>query len=210
MTRPSEIRFQQDDHSTKLSRTVSEPALPHKAPQPGFYNNHSSESTSSQLPADIDVNKLERGDLRFEDDHRIHSTESSPLLPRPPRTKYSSMPIEQTISAPAIPTIHEPPRSPVTSPFPEPPDQNNRNGSYMSPWTAWLWRLYYNNRAIFYVVIVVILILTTIYTAFTGEGSRYYAVILRASGCYILGTDRAQSLFGSGFCKFGCSPPALM
>ncbi|CAR24534.1 KLTH0F18084p [Lachancea thermotolerans CBS 6340] len=153
-----------------------------------------SESTSSLLPADIDVNKLERGDLVFDRKVVTEPAENTPLLPRSVSGPPAVAP-PPTAAASAPPDV-------ARSPFPERPSRENMDPTGMSPWTNWLWSLYYGNRTMFYLVLGVLVTATTIYTAFTGEGSKYYAVILRATACYIMGTDTAQSLFGPGFCEF--------
>ncbi|CEP60748.1 uncharacterized protein LALA0_S01e18052g [Lachancea lanzarotensis] len=197
-------------HGSHLNRTVSEPLL---------LSDHEHEklmetgSTISQLPPDIDMNKLERGDLIFD---RPVVDEDSPLSFKPSASKYNAIPLNDNILTPGgQPPAHRSISAPME--FPERPvsgqisddngehnfTRNENNGSSMSVLTAWLWRLYYSNKTVFYGVIGFIIVGTTIYTALTGQGSKYYVVILRASTCYVLGTDRAQSVFGKNFCDFG-------
>ncbi|SCV06199.1 LANO_0H24278g1_1 [Lachancea nothofagi CBS 11611] len=192
--------------NSTIHRTISEPLISNNHEYPKTVETG---STVSQLPPDVDMNKLERGDLVF-DTRPTH--EKSPILRKPPVSDYRSIPLNETASAPAVPlqiSAREIPDLPRRA-YPEAPNPdhgngnaNENNGSYMSPITTWLWRLYYSNRTVFYCVIGLIIIVTTLYTAFTGEGSKYYVVILRASACYVFGTDRAQSLFGQSFCDFG-------
>ncbi|SCU85581.1 LAFA_0D16512g1_1 [Lachancea sp. 'fantastica'] len=198
-------------HDSTFHRTVSEPLL---------LSDHEHEklietgSTISQLPPDIDMNKLERGDLIFD---RPIADENSPLSFKPSASKYNSIPLndeflnlkgqphaQRSLSAPV--ELHEQPVSAHTddnSSGNQNPTASGNNSSSMSFLTAWLWRLYYGNKTVFYAVIGFIIVGTTIYTALTGQGSKYYVVILRATTCYVLGADRAQSVFGKSFCEFG-------
>ncbi|SCU85336.1 LAME_0D00980g1_1 [Lachancea meyersii CBS 8951] len=198
------------DSVPPIHRTVSDSVLLSTHEPPKMLETG---STISELPLDIDMNKLERGELSF-DNWTID--ENSPLSLQPMASNYNSIALDDTRSAPAAhPQAQRSISAPVEMPgqsFLEPSRTNNgiqnsgqgaNNGTSMSFLTTWLWRLYYSNRAVFYGVIGFIIIATTLYTAFTGEGSKYYVVILRASTCYVLGTDRAQSVFGKTFCDFG-------
>ncbi|CUS24828.1 LAQU0S20e00782g1_1 [Lachancea quebecensis] len=180
--------------NTPLHQSRSEPALLQSDMHYWGTSALGSESTTSLLPADVDANKLERGDLVFDRKYPKEPAENTPLLPR----SFSGPPV---VAPPPTAAASAPPDV-ARSPFPERPNRENGSPASVSPWANWLWSLYYGNRTVFYLVLGALVTATTIYTAFTGEGSKYYAVILRATACYILGTDTAQSLFGPGFCEF--------
>ncbi|SCU77549.1 LADA_0A01024g1_1 [Lachancea dasiensis] len=188
--------------NTSMHRTVSAPLLLSEI-------NHrealATGSTASYIPPDIDFNKLERGDLVF--DQRF-SDERGPVLSGRQTADYNSILREQSAPAGPLNSSSPPVQLPRSPSYFGPPSNGNQEangnvGSYVSPVATWLWSLYYSNRMLFYCFLGLIIVVSTFYTAFTGEGSKYYVIILKASACYVFGTNRAETLFGPGFCEFG-------
>ncbi|SCU83439.1 LAMI_0C03224g1_1 [Lachancea mirantina] len=213
-----------DSAESQPAITHSEPASPLESPKPNFSTESSPAFETSPAMLDrgltgIDYNKLERGEYSpapkspvQQDAVKPKSRESKllPTLDLFPRGNTEGNPTIHSngaMSAPPTCLIEHPPRDMNRSPLPSPrlPDcsQNPQDPQRQSQITNWLWALYYNNQIIFYCVFGLLLIASSIYTALTGKGSKYYVVIVRATICWIMGSNVSQNLLGDGFCSFG-------
>lgn len=127
-----------------------------------------------------------------------NENDSSPLLvAEATPNSYQSLPIDHDASTEKCPLFRG--RLPQT-PLPSNPPSRNPEAPAETPFSRWIWSIYYKYQAVFYYAIAIAIILGIIFAFATGHGSRYLTLIFKATLCWLLGTQTASLLFGEGFC----------
>ncbi|AET39115.1 uncharacterized protein Ecym_4033 [Eremothecium cymbalariae DBVPG len=143
-----------------------------------------------QPPFEHDLSALEKGEFR---------REQSPLIPDHGADSTNYQSFVHVDQAPVI-TQGSMPMTPI--PLPSHGGLNPVEPTDPSPFTQFLEHMYEKYPSYITGLVVILIFAGSMYSISTGKGTQYLTAMMKATLCWLLGSNTANLIFGDGFCEF--------